>query len=280
MSFQDALETVSVWYESEVFGFQDGHGNNFMDLLSEAKRSGLRLALYLSEVPSKEEETKLQGIPPDRIAHGAFLLHSPYPRADALVPVVREHRIPMELCLTSNVKGQTVPSYDKHHFGLWYNLDHPSLLCTDNKAIFVTNLSLEYEIAAKTFNLTLQQIWELSNRSIHFIFAAEHIKSNLKEKWTQMKPEPTTAPPWVLGKAGSSPGKRLQGLEPSFSSTWGEATPSRLQSPQPDEQNAGRDKALRFVPTVEALSSPGILEVPHALSCKQETSVLVAGVDK
>lgn len=162
-----------------------GHGKDFMDPLTEARRSGLKLALHLSEVPTQEEETGLLlGIPPDRIGHGTFLCNSP-----KLVEVVKEHHIPMELCLTSNIKGQTVPSYDKHHFGFWYNLGHPSVLCTDDKGVFATDLSLEYEIAAKTFNLTPHQIWDLSNRAIDYIFAPEHIKADLKETWTQMKPE-------------------------------------------------------------------------------------------
>ncbi|XP_069621971.1 adenosine deaminase-like protein isoform X1 [Ranitomeya imitator] len=162
-----------------------GHGKDFMDPLTEARRSGLKLALHLSEVASQEEETMLLlGLPPDRIGHGTFLCNSP-----KIVEVVKEQRIPMELCLTSNVKGQTVSSYDKHHFGFWYNLDHPSVLCTDDKGVFATDLSQEYEIAAKTFNLTPQQIWDLSHRAIDYIFAPEHIKLNLKEKWTQVKPE-------------------------------------------------------------------------------------------
>ncbi|XP_066448613.1 adenosine deaminase-like protein [Eleutherodactylus coqui] len=162
-----------------------GHGKDFMEPLTEARKSGLKLALHLSEVPSQEEETGiLLGIPPDRIGHGTFLCNSP-----KVVEVVKEHHIPMELCLTSNVKGQTVPSYEEHHFRFWYSLDHPSVLCTDDKGVFATDLSLEYEIAAKTFNLTPQQIWDLSNRAIDYIFAPEHVKTNLKETWRAMKPE-------------------------------------------------------------------------------------------
>lgn len=34
-----------------------------------------------------------------------------------------------ELCLTSNVKGQTVSSYSQHHFLYWYQMGHPSVIC-------------------------------------------------------------------------------------------------------------------------------------------------------
>lgn len=35
----------------------------------------------------------------------------------------------VEVCLTSNVKCQTVESYDAHHFRDWYDQDHPIALC-------------------------------------------------------------------------------------------------------------------------------------------------------
>ena len=46
-----------------------------------------------------------------------------------------------ELCLTSNVKGQTVPSYDKHHFLYWYNLGHPCVICVSS-ALSVNTLTV------------------------------------------------------------------------------------------------------------------------------------------
>ncbi|XP_072258396.1 N6-Methyl-AMP deaminase isoform X1 [Pyxicephalus adspersus] len=161
-----------------------GHGKDFMEALTEAKNSGLKLALHLSEVPTQKEETDLLlTIPPDRIGHGTFLCNSP----DA-VEVVKQKNIPIELCFSSNVKGQSVPSYDKHHFGFWYNLGHPSVLCTDDKGVFSTDLSLEYEIAASTFNLSPHQVWDLSAQAINYIFASDHIKSHLREKWSLLKP--------------------------------------------------------------------------------------------
>uniref|UniRef100_A0A8C5M7K3 N6-Methyl-AMP deaminase n=1 Tax=Leptobrachium leishanense TaxID=445787 RepID=A0A8C5M7K3_9ANUR len=162
-----------------------GHGKDFMEPLSEAKRSGLKLALHLSEIAGQEEETALLlNLPPDRIGHGTFLCNS-----SDLVETVKSNQIPLELCLTSNIKGQTVPSFDQHHFGFWYNLGHPSVLCTDDKGVFATDLSLEYQLVASTFNLTSEQVWELSRQAIDYIFAPESVKSHLKEKWTKLKPD-------------------------------------------------------------------------------------------
>ncbi|KAM4675028.1 N6-Methyl-AMP deaminase [Discoglossus pictus] len=160
-----------------------GHGKDFMESLSEAKKSGLKLALHVSEIPSQEEESKLLlELPPDRIGHGTFLSTS-----SDLVEIVKQHHIPLELCMTSNIKGQTVPSCDQHHFGFWYNLGHPCVLCTDDKGVFATDLSQEYQIVADTFNLTPHQVWDLSYQAIDYIFSTKDVKSNLKEKWKVLK---------------------------------------------------------------------------------------------
>ncbi|OCT86999.1 adenosine deaminase-like protein A [Xenopus laevis] len=162
-----------------------GHGKDFMEPLDKARQSGLKLALHLSEIPSQADETELLlALPPDRIGHGTFLTTSAH-----VVEIVKKQRIPLELCITSNIKGQTVSTYHEHHFGFWYNLHHPFVLCTDDKGVFATDLSVEYEIAAKTFNLTPHHIWDLSYQAIDYSFASADVKANLKEKWMLLKPD-------------------------------------------------------------------------------------------
>uniref|UniRef100_A0A6J0SVE0 N6-Methyl-AMP deaminase isoform X2 n=1 Tax=Pogona vitticeps TaxID=103695 RepID=A0A6J0SVE0_9SAUR len=161
-----------------------GHGRDFLEALTEARRAGLRLSLHLSEIPNREEETKLLlDLPPDRIGHGTFL-HS----SRELVELVKQNRTPLELCLTSNLKGQTTPSSDQHHFGFWYRMDHPVVICTDDKGVFATDLSQEYQLAADTFQLSKEQVWNLSYEAIDHIFASSRTKTALKERWQALKP--------------------------------------------------------------------------------------------
>ncbi|XP_032153604.1 adenosine deaminase-like protein isoform X4 [Sapajus apella] len=106
-----------------------GQAKDFLEPLLEAKKAGLKLALHLSEIPNQNKETQiLLDLLPDRIGHGTYLNSGEGGSLD-LVDFVRQHRIPLELCLTSNVKSQTVPSYDQHHFGFWYSIAHPSVIC-------------------------------------------------------------------------------------------------------------------------------------------------------
>ncbi|CAK7301055.1 N6-Methyl-AMP deaminase isoform X1 [Vulpes vulpes] len=165
-----------------------GQAKDFLEPLLEAKKAGLKLALHLSEIPNQKKETQvLLDLLPDRIGHGTFLSSSEEGSLE-LVDFVRQHRIPLELCLTSNIKSQTVRSYDQHHFGFWYSIAHPSVICTDDKGVFATHLSQEYQLAAETFNLTQTQVWDLSYESINYIFASDSTRSELRRKWNHLKP--------------------------------------------------------------------------------------------
>ncbi|CAJ1056421.1 adenosine deaminase-like protein [Xyrichtys novacula] len=166
-----------------------GHGKDLLPALQKAKNCGLKLSLHLSEVPTQQEETDLLlNLPPDRIGHGTFL-HPEVGGSQSLVDKVRKNNIPLELCLTSNVKGQTVPSYSKHHFNYWYQLGHPSVICTDDKGVFSTDLSQEYQLAASTFGLSHEDVWKLSQQAIDCIFAPDDMIQQLKQKWVDMKPQ-------------------------------------------------------------------------------------------
>ncbi|XP_062856117.1 adenosine deaminase-like protein [Trichomycterus rosablanca] len=166
-----------------------GHGKDLLPALQKARNCGLKLALHLSEVPSQKEETDLLlSLPPDRIGHGTFL-HPEVGGSDSLVDKVCKQNIPIELCLTSNVKGQTVPSYDKHHFQYWYERGHPCVICTDDKGVFCTDLSQEYQLAASTFGLSREAVWSLSQQAIQCSFAPEPIKQQLEQRWAELRPK-------------------------------------------------------------------------------------------
>nr|XP_057943863.1 adenosine deaminase-like protein [Doryrhamphus excisus] len=165
-----------------------GHGKDLLPALQRAKNSGLKLSLHLSELPSQREESELLlSLPPDRIGHGTFL-HPEVGGSQSLVDKVTKNNIPLELCLTSNVKGQTVASYSQHHFKYWYQLGHPSVICTDDKGVFSTDLSQEYQLAATTFGLDHDAVWTLSQQAIDCIFAPDSVKQQLRQKWSELQP--------------------------------------------------------------------------------------------
>lgn len=163
-----------------------GNATVFVPAFKEAQRQGLKLALHLAEVPAPEETMSLLEIVPDRIGHGTCLQPDAGGTKD-IVQFVSDHEIPLELCLSSNIIGMTVPGYDNHHFKFWYDHQHPCVICTDDKGVFSTSLTEEYSIAADTFKLSPKQVWGLSYKSIDCIFVDEDVKQHLRNKWDSLK---------------------------------------------------------------------------------------------
>lgn len=58
-------------------------------------------------------------------------------------------------------------------------------LLTDDKGVFSTTLSEEYYLMARTFNLTKEQVWNLTYRSIDYIFEGDMVKNALKQIWKE-----------------------------------------------------------------------------------------------
>ena len=88
-----------------------------------------------------------------RIGHGTRV----YEDID-LLNYINDHRIPLEICLTSNVHTKSVSSISKHPFKYYINEKVRVTLNTDNRLISNTSLSNEYEIAINNFNLNENEI--------------------------------------------------------------------------------------------------------------------------
>ena len=89
----------------------------------------------------------------NRIGHGTRL----YEDQD-LMNYVNDHRIALEICLTSNVQVRSVDSIEVHPFKQYLDKDIRVTLNTDNRLISNTTLTDEYLLATKTFNLTEQNL--------------------------------------------------------------------------------------------------------------------------
>jgi len=72
-----------------------------------------------------------------------------------LAQYVLDKRIPLEICLLSNVHTGATPSVAEHPFRIFYQQKFRVFLNTDNRLMSNTTLSREFEVAAETFDLTL-----------------------------------------------------------------------------------------------------------------------------
>ncbi len=75
----------------------------------------------------------------NRIGHGTRLFEDP-----ELMEYVNDFRIPLEICLTSNVQTRAVPSFDQHPVRAYYDEGIVVTLNTDNRLMSATTVTDEH----------------------------------------------------------------------------------------------------------------------------------------
>ncbi|KAK7359749.1 hypothetical protein VNO77_01714 [Canavalia gladiata] len=178
-----AMETVKLALEMRHFGVvgidlsgnpKIGEWTTYLPALKFAREQGLYVTLHCGEVPNPKEIHNMLDFHPQRIGHACFFEDEHWRK-------LKSSKIPVEICLTSNVMTLSVPSLDVHHFADLYNAKHPLVLCTDDAGVFSTRLSKEYKIAADSFGLGRREMFELSRNAVEYIFADSGVKEDLRK---------------------------------------------------------------------------------------------------
>ncbi|PNF24112.1 hypothetical protein B7P43_G03245 [Cryptotermes secundus] len=163
-----------------------GSLTDYLPSLAHARNAGLKISIHCAEIPNPDEVEKILDFHPDRLGH-CTCIHPLYGGSQELWIKLLNSHIPVELCLTSNVKCGTAESYKKHHFIHLFSVKHPVVLATDDKGVFSTSLSEEYMLTADSHGLSREQLWQMALSSIDYTFASEEEKNQLKDMFLQIK---------------------------------------------------------------------------------------------
>ena len=88
-----------------------------------------------------------------RIGHGTRLRES-----EDLMRYVNDHRIPLEMCLSSNVQTRAVRSLREHPFGFYFRTGLRVTVNTDNRLMSATSVTQELMHAARAFRLNAYEL--------------------------------------------------------------------------------------------------------------------------
>lgn len=88
-----------------------------------------------------------------RIGHGTMLYQNP-----DLMNYVNDHRVPLEMCLTSNVQSGAAASLQEHPFRTYYDAGLRVTLNTDNRLVSNTTMTDELLLACDTFQLSIYNL--------------------------------------------------------------------------------------------------------------------------
>ncbi|MBX7150052.1 adenosine deaminase [bacterium] len=88
-----------------------------------------------------------------RIGHGTRLVED-----GDLLNYVNDHRIPLEICLSSNVQTKAVKDFQAHPLRIYYDYGLRVTINTDNRLMSATTVTKELYLAAKTFDFAFDDI--------------------------------------------------------------------------------------------------------------------------
>lgn len=83
-------------------------------------------------------------------------------KMDSLAQYILDRRIPLEMCLSSNVHTGAVRSMDQHPFKLYYQRGFRVTLNTDDRLMSNTSMTQEYQIAVEQFGLKLRDLEKIT----------------------------------------------------------------------------------------------------------------------
>ena len=130
-----------------------------------AKDAGLRLTAHAGETAGPESVRNALDIGAERIGHGIRAIENP-----DLLRRLREERIPLEVCITSNVRTGAVPSLESHPVKRLVDAGVIVTLNTDDPGMFGSDLETEFRLAKEVFGLDESQLTQIRQNAIDYRF--------------------------------------------------------------------------------------------------------------
>jgi adenosine deaminase len=101
----------------------------------------------------------------NRIGHATRLIDD-----KSLMEYVNDRRIPLEICLTSNVQTRATERYETHPLREYYDRGLNVVLNTDNRLMSDTTLTDEYEAAARHLGFTFAELCDIAHNGFASAF--------------------------------------------------------------------------------------------------------------
>jgi adenosine deaminase len=151
-----------------------------VDAFHYIQRENFNITIHAGEAFGKESIWQaIQWCGAHRIGHATRLVedigldrHEPLKivKMGYLAQYVLDKRIPLEICLTSNVDTGAVPSIEEHPFGLYHQYKFRVTLNTDDRLMSNTTMTKEFRVAHQAFKLSLDDLEKITINAMKSAF--------------------------------------------------------------------------------------------------------------
>lgn len=220
-SFSEDMAELAVSYRKQgcvgfdLAGEEAGHpAKEHLDAFQLAKRENFNITIHAGESfgpPSIWQALQFCGA--HRIGHGTRIIEDVVMHEGKVIAVgdlaqyMIDHRVPLEICLSSNVHTGAAPSLAEHPFPILHELGFRLTLNTDNRLMSNVTMTSEYALAVEHYGLNLDDLETLSINSMKSAFApyAERcrmIYERIKLPFEQLREELDLPPRQPYGTGG------------------------------------------------------------------------------
>jgi aminodeoxyfutalosine deaminase len=168
---QQVAELAVQYQERNVAGFGIGGDEQragpelFREVYAYCAEHGLRLTAHAGETVGPGSIWGAMNLRAERIGHALTAQHDP-----DLVQELAERQIPIEICVTSNLKTGVCRALPEHPVRTYFDVGMMITLNSDDPALFATSVSREYQLAQDQFGFTDEQLRELARNSFEASF--------------------------------------------------------------------------------------------------------------
>jgi len=140
----------------------------FTEVFAFAKAAGLHLTAHAGESGGPESVWAALRLGAERIGHGIAAVRDP-----DLLRHLRDHDIPLEISITSNLVTGVVKRLEDHPIRALYDAQVPIVLNTDDPAMFGCTLTDEYRLAARAFHFSEPELRGIAANGFRYAFGWE-----------------------------------------------------------------------------------------------------------
>jgi len=151
-----------------------GPAERFREIFDFARREGLRPTAHAGETVGPESIwDALRALGAERIGHGLTAAQD-----KQLLIYLSDRRIPVEICLTSNLRTGGIKELSEHPLRRYFEQGIHVSLHSDDPTLFGTTLNREYLLAHQAFGFTRDELRRLAMNSFDAAFLTPEEKQS------------------------------------------------------------------------------------------------------